>query len=204
MYSRKAPSAAVVAHDPGGTRQPIDILVGENDRECRHQPTHTAGAGDRARDIHEAVDRARGEQIEVAVLAFRLELGVAQEYPLARLVRRVLDASCEPAEERVGDVGDDQADDSRAASAEVARAAHGYVSELGDHLPYPLRRPGAHRAVARQRLRHRGDADASLASDIGDRHRFTGHSAGSCLPARGRRARPRWRQRRTGSVRGRT
>ena len=67
-------------------------------------------AAQAARGDHDAVDPAVDEQLEIARLALRVVIGVAEQDRVAQLAGRVLDRTDELREERVLDVGDDEPD----------------------------------------------------------------------------------------------
>jgi len=146
---RREPGARPVV---GMDRGQIDIdrrSVDQDDGEWRRgqpfevPPAETAGRDD------QPVDPALDEQVEVARLALRVVVGVAQQDRVALRPGGVLDRPDQLGEVRVLDVGDDQPERFGRASLERARDARRPV------VAGPARRPGSARASRAARGRGR-------------------------------------------------
>jgi hypothetical protein len=108
VLGREPPARAVVGRDrrvPDAGRRAVD----EHDGEGRGVEPLPVVNAETARSDDDTVDAPVDEQFEVGALAVGVVRGIAQEDRVAVVARRVLDGPHELREERVLDVGDDQA-----------------------------------------------------------------------------------------------
>jgi hypothetical protein len=170
MLGGQAPAGAIVR---GDRREPEALFRGvhEDDRQGSVGQPVAVPRAEAARRDHDPVDPAVDEQVEVAGLALRVVVGVAEQDRVAQLAGRVLDGPDELREERVLDIGDDQSDRPRRALAQRASHARGPVAQLPGGRVDALLRLRPRPAVAGQDAADGGGRDARAPRHVGDRRR---------------------------------
>ena len=111
------------------------------------------------------------QRVEAHALARGVAVGVGEQQRELLGLQRVLDAAHEAGEERVLDVGDDDADGVGGAGAEVAGDLVGPVLQLAHGVPDALRELAADELGAREHARDSGGRDVGLPGDLVDRGR---------------------------------
>jgi hypothetical protein len=147
-----------------------DRAVDEHRRHLAGEQRVDAGRVGALRGDDDAVDAARDEGVEVAVLLLAVLVGVAEQGDVAELEQRLLDGVGEVGEERVADVRHEQADRVGAGRAQRAGLGVRPEVELADG-PFDLGpRLGGGGRIARQHARGRRGRDAGALRHVPDRH----------------------------------
>ncbi len=172
VIHREPDSLAVVDRDRR-QRAVLEAAIDEHDRRpagrrLTEQIDVEAGGG---RD--QPIDLAVAQGLHMPALTVGVIVGIDRQQGVAGLVEPVLDTPHDRREERVGQVGDQDADGERAVGLQPSRDRVGPVAELLGSSYHPLGglRVHEHARVLVERPRHRAWMDVSEASDVPNRHR---------------------------------
>jgi len=155
-------AAAVIAgHGVHAADQAVDDDDGRPARVRRR-----AGAG--GRDQDERVDLAAQQRLDVGCLGRGIVVRVSQDHRVSPIRGNLLDLLRQLSKERIGDVGNHQAESMRALASEAARERVGPIGETLHRLHHPrpkFRRDGRMTVDDSRRGAHR---DARLFGDFLD------------------------------------
>ena len=130
---------------------------------------------------HDAVNLSAAQHLELGALLGRILARAAQQQPVAADARHRLDARDDLDEERMHQIGDDDANGVAAAEGQTARDGVSLIAELFDLREDAIARGLADIAVVVQDFGNRHDGYAELAGD--SPHRGSGHGLWSGLGA---------------------
>ena len=147
------------ARAPSGRRGRTGRRSGCSRRRCGRERSPTGA-------ISSALDAEREHVLDVAPLALEIGLGVREDDVVPRAPGHVLGAVDDQREERVRDVGDDQADRAGLASDQTLGESVRDVAELGDRLLDPAPRLGADARARVDDARHRHRRDPRQPRDV--------------------------------------
>src|SRR5690606_34215815 len=169
MLHRRARGCGVVDVDAGNAQRVVD-LASVDDRRDGPQLADDRARGRRkpvAEDDH-AVGLVAREHLRVALFAFGLVLGVAEQDRVAGRLRGFLRALEDLGEERVADVRHRDQDLAAALGLERPGRRVGDIAQRDGRLLDALARGRQHLLRAGQRARHRACRDADVLGDVVD------------------------------------
>ena len=141
---RRLISGAVIVEHHGIVAEPFHGAVDQHDRHFERgeqgRTVHRRGA---RRRKDEAVDALRTQHSQMGLLALGDLVRIAQDDGEAARGGGKLDGLEQLGKKRIGDVGDDQAQQPAGTLAQTARGSIGCIAELVDRGAYPRQKLGA-------------------------------------------------------------